>query len=95
MIKPCMYHYLTDDLSAKKNTTQFKTQPSCLNCEASNAVDRNITTCTKTEMGKTSPDQITMWHVDLGGIYNVYNIRIQFKDYGQMYGKYISLLYIV
>lgn len=38
-------------------------------------------------MGVTSPDQVTWWYVDLGAVHSVYNIRIQFKDYGQMYGK--------
>lgn len=77
---------LTDDLSARKNTSQFQKVPACLNCEASNAVDGKINTCTKTEMGKTSPDQITWWYVDLGGVHSVYNIRVQFKDYGQENG---------
>lgn len=38
-------------------------------------------------MGKTSPDQITWWYVDLGAVHSVYSIRIQFRDYGQMYSK--------
>uniref|UniRef100_K1R5Z4 protein-tyrosine-phosphatase n=1 Tax=Magallana gigas TaxID=29159 RepID=K1R5Z4_MAGGI len=76
-----------DDLSARKKTIQFKKEPACLNCEASNAVDGNINTCTRTEFGKTSPDQITWWYVDLGAVQSVYNIRIQFKDYGQEHTK--------
>lgn len=73
------------DLSVKKNTAQYKTITSCSFCDASNAVDRNISTCARTDFGQTSPDQYTWWYVDLGGVHSVYNIRIQFRDYGQMY----------
>uniref|UniRef100_A0A8W8N951 protein-tyrosine-phosphatase n=1 Tax=Magallana gigas TaxID=29159 RepID=A0A8W8N951_MAGGI len=71
------------DLSANRNTNHFKQLPGCPDCEASNAVDGNINTCTGTEFGNTSPDKITWWYVDLGGVHSVYNIRIQFKDYPQ------------
>lgn len=34
------------------------------------------------DIGTTSNnDKTTWWYVDLGGVYNVYNIRILFKDY--------------
>lgn len=57
---------------------------------ADNAVDRDIQTCTRTEdIGTTSIEKSTWWYVDLGGIYNLYNIRIQFKDYGG-YSKYFN-----
>nr|XP_034311831.1 receptor-type tyrosine-protein phosphatase epsilon isoform X3 [Crassostrea gigas] len=73
------------DLSANRNTNHFKQLPGCPDCEASNAVDGDINTCARTEFGNTSPDKITWWYVDLGGVHSVYNIRIQFKDYPQMY----------
>lgn len=56
-------------------------------CVATYAVDRNVNTCTRTDMGLTAPDQTTWWNVDLGAVHSVHNIRIQFKDYGQEYGK--------
>ncbi|XP_052684164.1 receptor-type tyrosine-protein phosphatase epsilon-like isoform X2 [Crassostrea angulata] len=71
-----------DDLSANKVAHQYKTSSSCAGCEANKAVDRDIQTCTRMEeIGPTSLDKSTWWHVDLGGTYNVYNIRIQFKNY--------------
>lgn len=79
---------LTDDLSANKPAQQYKTYNNGPEFVATNAVDGNITTCARMEdIGTTSSDESTWWYVDLGGIYNVYNIRIQFKDYGQMYSK--------
>lgn len=60
--------------------------------DAKNAVDGNKTTCMRTKDIGTTPsnnndNHYTWWRVNLGGIYNVYNIRIQFRDYGQMYSK--------
>lgn len=79
---------MTDDLSANKNAKQYKTSTSCLTCAAIYVVDRNAQTCARMEeIGITSPGNSTWWHVDLGGRYNVYNIRIQFKDYAG-YSKY-------
>eukprot|EP00105_Crassostrea_gigas_P037911 XP_019922059.1 PREDICTED: multiple epidermal growth factor-like domains protein 11 isoform X2 [Crassostrea gigas] len=72
-----------DDLSANKVAQQYKTSICNLLCVADNAVDRDIQTCTRTEdIGTTSIEKSTWWYVDLGGVYNLYNIRIQFKDYG-------------
>lgn len=60
-------------------------------CVADNAVDRDIQTCTKMEdIGTSSTYKSTWWYVDLGGIYNLYNIRIQFKDYGEKHSKYLN-----
>lgn len=74
----------SDDLSANKIALQYKTSVSCSTCVAINAVDRNTQTCTRMEeIGTFVTDKSTWWYVDLGGIYNVYNIRIQFKDYAQ------------
>lgn len=73
---------LTDDLSANKVAQQYKTANTCLTCTAHKAVDRNIGTCAQMGViGQTSPEKRTWWYVDLGGVYNVYNIRIRFKDY--------------
>ena len=76
--------YLSDDISVRKNATQISTliclPPSI--CEATNAVDRNINTCSKaTPIGRESTKS-TWWYVDLGEILSVFDIRIQFKDYG-------------
>lgn len=80
-------NFLTGDLAVKKNTAQYKSINACSVCDATNAVDRNISTCTGTDFGQTAPDQLTWWYVDLGAVHSVYNIRIQFRDYGQMYSK--------
>ena len=40
--------------------------------KAGNAVDRNITTCMRTDaIGVNSRDQAVWWRVDLGGVYNI------------------------
>lgn len=63
-------------------TKQYKTAISCLSCVASTVVDKNIQTCARMEdIGTTTNDRSTWWYVNLGGIYSVYNIRIQYKDY--------------
>lgn len=83
-----MIDSLTDDLSANKFAHQYKTSSACQSCVASKAVDRDIQTCARMEdIGTTTDDRSTWWYVDLGGIYNLYNISIQFKDYGG-YSKY-------
>lgn len=47
-----------------------------------NAVDRNINTCMRTKgIGQTTPFKIDWWKVDLGGIYNIYDVNIIFKSY--------------
>lgn len=77
-------------MSVNKEAQQFKT--GCLTCAADKAVDRNIQTCARMDViGQTSPDKSTWWHVDLGGIYHVFNIKIQFSDnYGSTNSKYYS-----
>lgn len=76
-----------DDLSANKNASHYNINLSCgRTCFATYAVDRNISTCTGTDIGITAPDQYTWWYVDLGAVHSVRNIRIQFKDYGQEHG---------
>lgn len=73
-----------------KSTAQYRNIVTCTTCAAGNAVDGNINTCMRTEdIGTTSVyDKKTWWYVDLGGVYNVYNIRILFKDYSG-YSKYV------
>ena len=49
---------------------------------AGNAVDRNISTCMRTEaIGGNSPYKTVWWKVDLGGVYNIYSVNILFKNY--------------
>lgn len=87
-VRSVLIDSLTDDLSANKFTQQYKTSRTCQSCVASKAVDRDIQTCTRMEdIGTTTNDRSTWWYVDLGGIYNLHNIRIQFKDYDG-YSKY-------
>lgn len=50
--------------------------------KAYSAVDRVRETCTRTyEIGPGSPHKTVWWKVDLGGVFNIYNINIQFKNY--------------
>ena len=57
--------------------------------DAYKAVDRQDSTCMKTEViGTTSAIKKTWWHVDLGGTRNLFGIRIQFKEYEPQYGLY-------
>ncbi|XP_065921325.1 receptor-type tyrosine-protein phosphatase epsilon-like [Magallana gigas] len=70
-----------DDLSENKLAQQYKRASTCQSCVASKAVDRDIQTCARMEViGTTSTDKRTWWHVDLGDIYSLYNIRIQYTD---------------
>ena len=79
----------TDDLSKNKVATQSTTSPSPTDAyRAGNAVDRNTTTCMRTELiGKNSPDKTVWWKVDLGRAYNIYSVNILFKNYNG-YGMY-------
>lgn len=78
-----------DDLSFKAFASQSKTPSGPLNLyAASNAVDRDTTTCTRTdEIGKTAPDKIMWWKVDFGGTFSIYSIHILFKNYDN-FGMY-------
>lgn len=75
--------YGFDNLSANKPTDQYRQTYTCRSCGAGKAVDGNMSTCMRTDdIGITTAfDSKTWWYVDLGGIYNVYNIRILFRDY--------------
>lgn len=81
-VSSVLINSFTDDLSENKHAYQYKTHNDDPKFVATNAVDRDINSCARMkEIGTTSSDQSTWWYVDLGGIYNVYNIRIQFKDF--------------
>ena len=54
---------------------------------AGNAVDRDITTCMRTEPIGTLRAKTMWWRVDLGGVYNIYSVNILFKNYDG-YGMY-------
>lgn len=89
-VRSVLINSLTDDLSANKTAQQYKTHNNDPNFAASKAVDGDISSCARMkDIGTTSSDKSTWWYVDLGGIYNVYNIRIQFKDYAQ-YSKLLD-----
>nr|XP_022311632.1 receptor-type tyrosine-protein phosphatase epsilon-like [Crassostrea virginica] len=71
-----------DDLSKNKEATQSTTAPSPIDAyRAGNAVDRDITTCMRTDAIGTSSDKTVWWRVDLGGVYNIYSVNILFKYY--------------
>lgn len=80
----------TENLSADKSTDQYRNISLCKTCGAGRAVDRDDGTCMRTEdIGTTSNnDKKTWWYVNLGGVFNVYNIRILFKDYSG-HSKYV------
>lgn len=76
-----MFYHFTDNISYQKVATQSHIS-TALNSGPRNAVDRNITTCMRTlEIGRRSPDKTVWWKVDLGRVYSIYSINIQFKKY--------------
>lgn len=90
IIDKCMDVCLSaDDLSFKAITFQSTTQDGPQNLyDASNAVDRNTTTCTRTnQIGLNSPNKVDWWKVDLGETSKIYSINLLFKNY-KNYGKY-------
>lgn len=84
-----MTYFYTDDLSFKAVASQSKIatgQP--ISYAASNAVDREIATCTRAEeIGINAPDKAMWWKVDLNGTFNIFSINILFKNY-KNYGMY-------
>ncbi|XP_056014342.1 multiple epidermal growth factor-like domains protein 10 [Ostrea edulis] len=82
------YENLSKDRTAVQSTTWTcpANDPTCTTYLPSNAVDGDISTCIRTEwIGYMSQYKTVWWYVDLGDIKSVYNIRIQFRDYGQQY----------
>lgn len=78
-----------NDLSYNKIATQSPIYRRISEYEANNALDRNITTCMRTQaIGLSSTDNNMWWKVDLGGLYNVYRITIMFKSYEEQPGIY-------
>nr|XP_022311272.1 multiple epidermal growth factor-like domains protein 11 [Crassostrea virginica] len=82
----CVLVFAYDDLSKNKVATQSSTYPHGSNDPntyvAGNAVDRDITTCMRTEeIGQNSPYKTVWWKVDLGEVYNIYSVNILFKNY--------------
>lgn len=79
-----MYFYYIDDLSKNKDTLQKPKYPGdvIIPYAARNAVDRNVTTCMRTDnIGINSQTKQVWWKVDLAGVCNIYSINILFKNY--------------
>ncbi|XP_062573681.1 platelet endothelial aggregation receptor 1-like, partial [Saccostrea cucullata] len=76
-----------EDLSFKKYTAQSTTHIGCKTtiCNsvygAPNAVDRLNNTCTRTEPISPGHTNTVWWYVDLGDVYNIYEVSIIFKTY--------------
>ena len=76
-------------MSKNKRATQSTTAYSPTDAYiAGNAVDRDITTCTRAiPIGFNSLNKTVWWNVDLGGVYNIYSVNILFLNYDGL-GKY-------
>lgn len=82
-----------ENLSLKKNASQSPIiTPDPLNqYRASNAVDGNTGTCMRTnDIGTAALHKATWWKVDLGGVYNIYDINVLFKNYDNL-GTYVMV----
>lgn len=77
----CIFAY--DDLSYGKEATHWRIYNSWSDGYlASNAIDRNTSTCTRTyEIGKGGFLKTTWWKVDLGKVKSIYSVQIDFKKY--------------
>lgn len=89
IIDNCVNVFLSaDDLSFNAIATQSSQAGPQIMYSASNAVDRNTATCTRTDLiGFTSPNKVVWWRADLGETSNIYSINILFKNY-EYYGMY-------
>lgn len=86
-----LYIFYVEDISYNKSTSQSHSQTDKYH-GASQAVDRNTLTCTSTyNIGLNSSHKTVWLKVDLGGIFNIYGINIQFKNY-EGYG--MSFLFV-
>lgn len=75
------FSFVIDDLSSKKIASQSVTAIGPY-FGANNAVDRNFTTCMRTQaIGQNSQFWKTWWKVDLGRVFNIYSVDIFFKNY--------------
>lgn len=76
-----IFFYFKEDLSYNKVATQTPIYPG-ISYDATNALDRQIGTCMRTEeIGLNSAYHSMWWKVDLGGINNIYSINIIFREY--------------
>lgn len=77
-----MLHFtVSDDLSFEKIASQPHSYWGSF-YYANNAIDRNTTTCARTQgIGYSSPFKTVWWKVDLGREHNLYNMGILFKSY--------------
>ena len=66
---------------ATQSTTALPFQDDVYRFVAGNAVDRNITTCIRTNPIGIASDKTVWWRVDLGGVYSIYSVNILFKNY--------------
>lgn len=81
-------HFIIDDDASFNKTSWQSTTHEGSQYYAMNAVDRNITTCMRTRgIGRTTLLKRDWWKVDLGEIYNIYDVNIVFKSYDS-YGTF-------
>lgn len=83
-----IFFFTSDDLSYGKEATHWRIYNSWYDDYlASNAIDRNTSTCTRTyEIGKGGSLKTTWWKVDLGKVKSIYSVQIDFKKY-EGFGK--------
>ncbi|XP_056014351.1 multiple epidermal growth factor-like domains protein 10 isoform X2 [Ostrea edulis] len=78
------YEHLSKDRTAAQSTTWPCN--GCTTYSPNNAVDGDISTCMRANVfGPTTPYKTVWWYVDLEDTMSIFNIRIQFKDYGLQY----------
>uniref|UniRef100_A0A8W8NYI5 EGF-like domain-containing protein n=1 Tax=Magallana gigas TaxID=29159 RepID=A0A8W8NYI5_MAGGI len=78
---PVSVLYAYEDISYNKSTNQSHSHTDEY-YDASHAVDRNTLTCTRTYNIGLNSSHKTVWvTVDIGGIFNIHSINIQFKNY--------------
>uniref|UniRef100_A0A8W8NYM2 protein-tyrosine-phosphatase n=1 Tax=Magallana gigas TaxID=29159 RepID=A0A8W8NYM2_MAGGI len=71
-----------DKISLNKIATQSHNSASGTGDNARNAIDGNTVTCMRTDIiGDNAPHKTVWWKVDLGGVYSIYSINVQFKNY--------------
>lgn len=77
----CLNFFFIDDISHNRIATQSHTYN---NNAASRAVDGNPATCMQTDVigvGTSFRYNTVWWKVDLGGVYSIHSINIQFRNY--------------
>lgn len=82
-----------DDISHNKFATQSHTNT---NNDASRAVDGITATCMQTSaigVGTSFKYRTVWWKVDLGRVYSIYSINIQFRNYDG-YGLCLFTIYV-